>query len=267
MKTALIPGAVQAWIDAVVFAAEAPAPPTLDYEELQFFVFTPQMGRWLSPIPLAYCPLVCNLYYLERLQQNKAWHYTDSEVDVPSIIPCLILRIPLDRKREALLGLLLQHFFLSRHISIYWGFVACFDFRQAPIYFYEDNLSKYIPLESQNVIDIVAEAITRVGFLGSRTAFIPGATHTWINSVVHCMVDPPSSKLEPKQLIFFQYDPPVAHWVTCPSCHHNPILYEEFYLDELNQPNSPSVWDYQRDDSELDKYFGWDEVAVHNMWE
>ncbi|KAK1217717.1 hypothetical protein PQX77_019617 [Marasmius sp. AFHP31] len=44
MKTALIPGAVQVWIDAVVFAAEAPAPPTLGYEELQFFAFTPRMG-------------------------------------------------------------------------------------------------------------------------------------------------------------------------------------------------------------------------------
>ncbi|KAK1220449.1 hypothetical protein PQX77_016782 [Marasmius sp. AFHP31] len=87
MKTALIPGAVQAWIDAVVFATEAPAPPTLGYEELQFFVFTPQMGHWLSRTPLAYCPLVCDLYYLDRLQQNKAWHYTDLEVDVPSIIP------------------------------------------------------------------------------------------------------------------------------------------------------------------------------------
>ncbi|KAK1215090.1 hypothetical protein PQX77_022309 [Marasmius sp. AFHP31] len=87
MKTALIPGAVQAWIDAVIFAAEAPAPPTLGYEEPQFFVFNPQMGRWLSRTPLAYCPLVCDLYYLDRLQQNEAWHYTDSEVDVPSVIP------------------------------------------------------------------------------------------------------------------------------------------------------------------------------------
>ncbi|KAK1230323.1 hypothetical protein PQX77_006588 [Marasmius sp. AFHP31] len=87
MKTALIPGAVQVWIDAVVFATEAPAPPTLGNEELQFFAFTPQMGRWLSCTPLAYCPLVCNLYYLDRLQQNKAWHYTDSEVDVLSVIP------------------------------------------------------------------------------------------------------------------------------------------------------------------------------------
>ncbi|KAK1225946.1 hypothetical protein PQX77_011078 [Marasmius sp. AFHP31] len=59
----------------------------------------------------------------------------------------------------------------------------------------------------------------------------------------------------------------MAHWVTRSSCHHNPVLHEKFYLDELNGPNSPSVWDYQRDDSELDKYFGWDEVVVHNMWE
>ncbi|KAK1223554.1 hypothetical protein PQX77_013568 [Marasmius sp. AFHP31] len=86
MKTALIPGAVQAWINAVVFAAKAHAPLTLGYEELQFFAFTPQMDCWLSRTPLAYCPLVCDLYYLDCLQQNKAWHYTDSEVDVPSVI-------------------------------------------------------------------------------------------------------------------------------------------------------------------------------------
>ncbi|KAK1220960.1 hypothetical protein PQX77_016231 [Marasmius sp. AFHP31] len=87
MKTALIPGAVQAWIDAVVFAAEAPAPPTLGYEELWFFTFTPQMGRWLSHTPLAYSPLVCDLYYLDRLQQDAAWRYSDSEVDVPPVVP------------------------------------------------------------------------------------------------------------------------------------------------------------------------------------
>ncbi|KAK1223155.1 hypothetical protein PQX77_013970 [Marasmius sp. AFHP31] len=86
MKTALIPGAVQSWINAIIFAAEAPTPPTLCYEELQFFTFTPQMGHWLSRTPLAYCPLVCDLYYLDRLQQNKEWHYADSEVDVPSVI-------------------------------------------------------------------------------------------------------------------------------------------------------------------------------------
>ncbi|KAK1219570.1 hypothetical protein PQX77_017703 [Marasmius sp. AFHP31] len=67
MKTVLIPGAVQAWIDAIIFAAKAPAPPTLGYEELQFFVFAPQMGHWLSHTPLAYCPLVCDLYYLDCL--------------------------------------------------------------------------------------------------------------------------------------------------------------------------------------------------------
>ncbi|KAK1221605.1 hypothetical protein PQX77_015585 [Marasmius sp. AFHP31] len=204
----------------------------------------------------------CNLLY----KLYKHWPYYE-DYSAKSTDRSLIPRIPLDREREALLGLLLQHFFLSRHISIYWGFVACFDFRQAPIYFYEDNLSVYIPLESQNVIDMVAEAIARVGFLGSRTAFTPGATHAWIDSVVHCMVDPPPSKLDFKQLTFFQYDPLMAHWVTRPSCHHNPVLHEEFYLDELNRPDSPSVWDYQRDDSELDEYFGWDEVAVHNMWE
>ncbi|KAK1215162.1 hypothetical protein PQX77_022243 [Marasmius sp. AFHP31] len=87
MKTALIPGAVQAWIDAVAFVAEAPAPPTLGYEELRFFTFTPQIGRWLSRTPLAYSPLVCDLYYLDCLQQDAAWRYSDSEVDVPPVIP------------------------------------------------------------------------------------------------------------------------------------------------------------------------------------
>ncbi|KAK1217726.1 hypothetical protein PQX77_019626, partial [Marasmius sp. AFHP31] len=87
MKTALIPRAVQAWIDTVVFATQTPAPPTLGYEELQSFAFTPQMCRWLSRTPLAYCPLVCDLYYLDCLQQDAAWCYSDSEVDVPSVIP------------------------------------------------------------------------------------------------------------------------------------------------------------------------------------
>ncbi|KAK1215665.1 hypothetical protein PQX77_021729 [Marasmius sp. AFHP31] len=133
-----------------------------------------------------------------------------------------------------LYSLLLQQFFLSRHISIYWGFVACFDFRQAPIYFYKDNLSGYIPLKAQNVINMVAEAITHIGFLGSHMAFIPGATHAWIDSIVNCMVNPPPSKLEPKQLAFFQYDPLMAYWVTRPFYHHDPVFHEEFYLDELN---------------------------------
>ncbi|KAK1216132.1 hypothetical protein PQX77_021251 [Marasmius sp. AFHP31] len=136
----------------------------------------------------------CNLLY--KLYKHWPYHkdYSAKLTDC-SLIP----RIPLDCEREALLGLLLQHFFLSRHISIYW-----------------DNLSEYIPLKSQNVIDMVAEAIAPVGLLGSHMAFIPGATHAWIDSVVKCMVDPPPSKLEPKQLAFFQYNPLMAHWVTHP---------------------------------------------------
>ncbi|KAK1216424.1 hypothetical protein PQX77_020944 [Marasmius sp. AFHP31] len=170
----------KAWIDAVVFAAEAPAPPTLGYEEPQFFTFTPQMGRWLSRTPLAYSPLVCDLYYLDHLQQDAAWHYPNSEVDVPPVIPC-------------------------RHISLYWGFVACFDIRQAPIYFYQDLLSDSPPYEAQAVIDMVAEAIARVGFLHSHTVFLPGTANAWIDSVIGCMEDPPPSKLEPQRLFFFEY--------------------------------------------------------------
>ncbi|KAK1216217.1 hypothetical protein PQX77_021155 [Marasmius sp. AFHP31] len=184
----------------------------------------------------------CNLLY----KLYKHWPYHEdysAKLTDRSLIPC----IPLDLEREALLGLLLQ--------------------QQAPVYFHEDNLSGYIPLEAQNVIDMVAEAIACVGFLGSHTAFIPGATHAWINSIVNCMVNPPLLKLDPKQLAFFQYDPLMACWVTRSSYHHNPVLHEEFYLNKLNQPDSPSVWNYQCEDSELDEYFGWDKVAVHNMWE
>ncbi|KAK1235555.1 hypothetical protein PQX77_001221 [Marasmius sp. AFHP31] len=187
MKTALIPRAVQAWIDAVAFATEAPAPPTLGYEKLWFFTFTPQMGRWLSCTPLAYSPL-----------------------DLPSNNP---------------------------------------------------------PYEAQAVIDMVAEAIARVGFLHSHTAFLPGAVDAWFDLVIGCMEDPPPSKLEPQRLFFFEYHPLMGRWVTRPFYHYNPVLHEEVYLDKLNRAESPSVWDYQREDSELDNYFGWDKVAINNMWE
>ncbi|KAK1218452.1 hypothetical protein PQX77_018865 [Marasmius sp. AFHP31] len=141
-----------------------------------------------------FCDLLYKLY--------KHWPYHEdysAKLTDHSLIPS----IPLDLEREALLGLLLQQFFLSQHISIHWGYVACFNFQQAPIYFYEDNLSGYIPFKAQNVIDMVAEAITCVGFLGSHMAF-------------------------------FQYNPLMACWVTHPSYHHNFILHEEFYLNKLN---------------------------------
>ncbi|KAK1215670.1 hypothetical protein PQX77_021734 [Marasmius sp. AFHP31] len=274
MKTALIPGAVQAWIDAVVFAAEAPAPPTLGYEELRFFTFTPQMGRWLSRTPLAYSPLVCDLYYLYRLQQDAAWRYSLHRAlrSLPALLVftavmapirtiedhfCnllfklfkhwpyykdysrsiperrLITRIPLDQEREALLGLLLQHSFLSRRISLYWGFVACIDIWQAPIYFYHDLLSDDPPYEAQAIIDMVAEAIARVGFLHSHTASLPGAVDAWIDSVIGCMEDPPPSKLEPQRLFFFEY--------------HPLMVCDLYYLDRLQQD---AAWRYS--DSEVD---------------
>ncbi|KAK1226609.1 hypothetical protein PQX77_010404 [Marasmius sp. AFHP31] len=59
----------------------------------------------------------------------------------------------------------------------------------------------------------------------------------------------------------------MGRWVTRPFYYYNPVLHEEFYLDKLNQADSPSIWDYQCEDSELDNYFRWDEVAVNNMWE
>ncbi|KAK1226135.1 hypothetical protein PQX77_010895 [Marasmius sp. AFHP31] len=88
---------------------------------------------------------------------------------------------------------------------------------------------------------MVSEAIVQVGFLHSCTAFLPGAVNAWIDSVIGCIKDPPPLKLEPQHLFFFEVLP--------------------------RRAESPSIWDYQRKDSELDNYFRWDKVAVNNMWE
>ncbi|KAK1222392.1 hypothetical protein PQX77_014765 [Marasmius sp. AFHP31] len=106
-----------------------------------------------------------------------------------------------------------------------------------------------------------------IRFLHLHTAFLPGAVDAWIDLVIGCIKDPPPLKLEPQRLFFFEYHPLMGRWVTRPFYHYNPILHEEFYLDKLNRAESPSIWDYQRADSELDNYFGWDEVAIDNMWE
>ncbi|KAK1215914.1 hypothetical protein PQX77_021467 [Marasmius sp. AFHP31] len=204
----------------------------------------------------------CNLLF----KLFRHWPYYE---DYSSKLPerWLVTHIPLDHEREALLGLLLQHTFLSRHISLYWGFVACFDIQQAPIYFHQDLLSGNLPWEAQAVINMVSEAIVRVGFLHTHTAFLPGAVDAWIDLVIGCIKDPPPSKLEPQHLFFFEYHPLMGRWVTRPFYHYNPVLYKEFYLDELNRAESPSIWDYQHEDSELDNFFRWDEVAINNMWE
>ncbi|KAK1215445.1 hypothetical protein PQX77_021953 [Marasmius sp. AFHP31] len=97
-----------------------------------------------------------------------------------------------------------------------------------------DLLSNNPPYKAQAVIDMVAEAIARVGFLHLCTAFLPGAVDAWINSVIGCIEDPPPSKLEPQCLFRFEYHPLMGRWVTHPFYHYNPVLHEEFYLDELN---------------------------------
>ncbi|KAK1233635.1 hypothetical protein PQX77_003201 [Marasmius sp. AFHP31] len=112
-----------------------------------------------------------------------------------------------------------------------------------PIYFYQDLLSDNPPYKAQAVINMVAEAIARVGFLHLHTAFLPGTVNAWIDSVIGCIEDPPPSKLEPQRLFFFEYHPLMGRWVTCPFYHYIPVLHKEFYLDELNQADSPFAWD------------------------
>ncbi|KAK1216470.1 hypothetical protein PQX77_020887 [Marasmius sp. AFHP31] len=204
----------------------------------------------------------CNLLF----KLFKHWPYYK---DYSSKLPRhrLITHIPLNHGQEALWGLLLQHTFLSQHISLYWGFIACFDIRQAPIYFHQDLLSNNVFYGAQGIVDMVSEAIAQVGFLHSHTVFLPGAVNAWIDSVISCTEDPPPLKLEPQHLFFFEYHLLMGCWVTHSFYHYNPVLHEEFYLDKLNQADSPSIWDYQREDSKLDNYFRWDKVTVNNMWE
>ncbi|KAK1235121.1 hypothetical protein PQX77_001666 [Marasmius sp. AFHP31] len=162
----------------------------------------------------------CNLLF----KLFKHWPYHE---DYSSKLPKhhLITCIPLDHEHKALLGLLPQHTFLSRHISLYWGFVTCFGIRQAPIYFHQDLLSANMPFKAQGIIDMVSEAIARIGFLNSCTAFLPGAADAWINSVIGFIKDPPPLKLEPQHFFSFKYHPRMGCWVTCPFYHHNPVLY------------------------------------------
>ncbi|KAL0062473.1 hypothetical protein AAF712_010685 [Marasmius tenuissimus] len=119
----------------------------------------------------------------------------------------IILPIPLDAEREAILRVIFQQFFLSRHRSIYWGYVIRYDMIQDEIYLCEDTFDHFIPHNARSVINMVAKSIARVGFLDFKTAHTPGAVNAWIDAVVSCAECPAPPKLDYTKLSFFKYSP------------------------------------------------------------
>ncbi|KAK1217593.1 hypothetical protein PQX77_019742 [Marasmius sp. AFHP31] len=96
----------------------------------------------------------------------------------------LILSLPFDQWNETLFGLLFQHFFLSRHRSLYWGYLVRYDHHQDEVYFCEAHFHTNLPLAARKFVNTVAKGIARVGFLSMKTALIPGAVQAWIDAVV-----------------------------------------------------------------------------------
>ncbi|KAJ8079023.1 hypothetical protein PM082_013310 [Marasmius tenuissimus] len=114
----------------------------------------------------------------------------------------IILPIPLDAEQEAILGIIFQQFFFSRHRSIYWGYVIRYDMIQDEIYLCKDTFDHFIPHDARSVIDMVAESIARVGFLDFKTAHTPGAVNAWIDAVVSCAECPAPPKLDVTSMPF-----------------------------------------------------------------
>ncbi|KAK1234126.1 hypothetical protein PQX77_002674, partial [Marasmius sp. AFHP31] len=63
------------------------------------------------------------------------------------------------------------------------------------------------------------------------------------------------------------YSPLMGRWDTQPILHYNPVLHEDFYTDLLDQDDDSSEYSYDPVDPDIDNYFGWDEVALSNMWD
>ncbi|KAK1216907.1 hypothetical protein PQX77_020446, partial [Marasmius sp. AFHP31] len=87
----------------------------------------------------------------------------------------LIISLPFDQHNKTLFGLLFQHFFLSRHRSLYWGYLIRYNHYQDEVYFCEVHFHINLPLAARKYVNTIAEGIARVGFLTMKTALIPGA--------------------------------------------------------------------------------------------
>ncbi|KAK1215667.1 hypothetical protein PQX77_021731 [Marasmius sp. AFHP31] len=250
MKTALIPGAVQAWIDAVVFAAEAPAPPTLGYEELQFFAypsnlayFRPELSMSLHNIFEHFRNALFQFYDVNPYPDDSTFKVGDRR---------LILSLPFDQWNETLFGLLFQHFlfqhfFLSQHRSLYWGYLVRYDHHQDEVYFCEVHFHTNLPLAARKFVNTVAEGIACVGFLSMKTALIPGAVQAWIDAVVFAAEPPAPPTLGYEELQFFVFTPQMGRWLSRTPLAYCPLVCNLYYLDRLQQNEA-----WHSTDSEVD---------------
>ncbi|KAK1220041.1 hypothetical protein PQX77_017214 [Marasmius sp. AFHP31] len=120
---------------------------------------------------------------------------------------CLILSLPFDQYNETLFGLLFQHFFLSRHRLLYWGYLVRYDHYQDEVYFCEVHFHINLPLAAWKFVNTIAEGIAQVGFLTMRTALIPGAVQAWIDAVVFAAEAPAPPTLGYEELRLFTFTP------------------------------------------------------------
>ncbi|KAK1233636.1 hypothetical protein PQX77_003202 [Marasmius sp. AFHP31] len=119
----------------------------------------------------------------------------------------LILSLPFVQYNETLFGLLFQHFFLSHHRSLYWGYLVRYDHYQDEVYFCEVHFHINLPLTAQKFVNTIAKGIARVGFLTMETALIPGAVQAWIDAVTFAAKALASPSLGYEELQFFAFTP------------------------------------------------------------
>ena len=175
----------------------------------------------------------------------------------------LVFLGPLDHLQESVLGILFQVFILSRHRSIYWGYIIRYDLLQADAFLAEDNSGDYIPHTAQDVIDMLAEAMARVGFLRLLTSRIPGAVDAWIDSIVALAQMPILPRLPFDELKFFEFSPSLPRWLSREFTFANPFLYDPFYTDYLKYEAMEQEYYDELEDWGNDNFH--DEEAEHNL--
>jgi hypothetical protein len=168
---------------------------------------------------------------------------------------------PLDHLQESFLGITFQLFVLSRHRSVYWGYIVRYDLLQADAYFREDNSDHWCPDASRDVIDMLAEAMARVGFLRLSTSRIPGAIDAWIDHVLSLAELPIPCRVPFSELKFFEYSSETPKGLSREFSFNNPFLADPFYTEYLKYEALEEAY---YDDPE-NWYYDFDEEALHNL--
>ncbi|KAK1215382.1 hypothetical protein PQX77_022029 [Marasmius sp. AFHP31] len=157
---------------------------------------------------------------------------------------------PFNQFNESLFGLLFQHFFLSRHRSLYWGYLIRHDNLQDDVYFSEVHFHTDLPPSARRVVDTIAEGIARVGFLSMRTALTPGAVQAWIDCVIYEAEYPYPLTMDYRELHLFSFDPQMGRWLSRTPSAYSPLVCDMFYTDRLRLTEERS-FTYSDSDSEV----------------